>query len=120
VHGATENAIAAGFVCINAAKKYASPDRNKYPIKGEPTWSLHPQPRALEITLAKVKQLPRRSRENEEGYDALGIVVIDLKNDGSPVEVVNSPPAPDTGDIYYYDRMIDRLSHIYATRFRNL
>jgi hypothetical protein len=53
-------------------------------------------------------------------YDALSIVVIDMPNDGTPVALIKTPPAPQPGDIYHYDTMIARLSGIYATRFKDL
>jgi hypothetical protein len=117
VHGANESAIAVGFVCINAARRYLSPDRNKRPL-GEPTWSDNPQPKSTEITLAKVKEIPRRSKSEGEGYDAIGIILVDFHNDGSPVRIIDAPPAPGHGDIFYYDRMIDRICGAYTTRFR--
>jgi hypothetical protein len=120
VHGATESAIAVGFVCINAATKFVSPDMNKCALSEKQTWSEHKQPRSAEITIAKVEQLPRRAKSDSDGYDALGIVIIDFQNDGSPVTIVSSPPAPDGKDIYHYDRMIDRTCGAYLTRFRAL
>lgn len=120
VHGSSETALAAGFVCINASETYLSPDRNKRPLDGAPTETHHNQPKAAAITIDKVRQLPRRVRESEAGYDALGIVVVKCRNDGSPVELVNEPPAPGYSDIYHYERMIDRLSASYTARFRDI
>ncbi len=70
--------------------------------------------------MEKVQQIPRRSRIGLEGYDALAIVIVDCRNDGSPVKLIAGPPAPQAGDIYNYASMIDRLAHIYATRFKDL
>jgi hypothetical protein len=120
VHGSSEGALAAGFVCINGAERYVSPDRNKRPMDGAPTINLHKQPQALEKTIAKVRQLPRRVRETEAGYDALAIVAIDCRNDGSEVKLIDHAPAPTSSDIYYYDRMIDRLAAAYVARFRSI
>lgn len=120
VHGAFEDAIAVGFVAINASSSYLSPDRNKRTIDGAPTWSRHKQPFSAQITTRKIEEIPRRSRKGEEGYDALGIVVIDFKNDGTPVELVSKPPAPRPGDVYHYGTMISRVSAAYATRFGSL
>lgn len=120
VHGATDQAIAAGFVMINAAPDYLSPDLNKKNRATDPDWSQSDQPRDATLAVEKVRQLPRRSKPGEQGYDALGIVVIDCRNDGSKVEQVLTPPAPRAGDIYHYGSMIDRLAHIYATRFKDI
>lgn len=120
VHGATDQAIAAGFAMINVAERYLSPDLNKKNRANEPEWSTHAQPRDAHLAVQKVRQLPRRSKPGETGYDALAIVVVDFPNDGSPVTLVTKPPAPQAGDIHHYASMIDRAGHIYATRFKDL
>jgi len=119
VHGASESAIAIGFVCVNAASRYLSPDRNKHLSNEQFLWSEHNQPKSAELTIAKIKEIPRRAKSNSDGYDAIGIVVIDFRNDGSPVLLVTSPPAPNDKDIFFYDRMIDRTCGAYSTRFRD-
>ncbi len=120
VHGATEQAIAVGFTMVNIGENYLSPDLNKKNRATEPEWSHHKQPRAAQLAIDKIKQLPRRSKVGDVGYDALSIVVIDMPNDGTPVELIKAAPAPQQGDIYHYDTMIARLSAIYATRFKDL
>lgn len=120
VHGATDEAIAAGFVMINAATSYLSPDLNKKNRATDPEWSTHAQPRDAHLAIDKVRQLPRRSKTGAFGYDALSIVVVDCRNDGSPVSLVGGAPAPATGDIYDYASMIDRLANIFSTRFKDL
>jgi hypothetical protein len=120
VHGATDQAIAAGFAMVNISSRYLSPDLNKKKGTTRPVWSTHDQPRDARLVVDKVGQLPRRSRTDETGYDALSIVVINCVNDGSPVELIEEPPAPQVGDIYHYTSMIDRIAHIYATRFKDL
>lgn len=120
VHGSSDQAIAAGFAMINVASRYLSPDLNKQNRVAAPVWSVHDQPRDAVLAVDKVRQLPRRSKVGDAGYDALAIVVIRSENDGSPVELIETPPAPQAGDIYHYASMIERLSHIYTTRFRDL
>jgi hypothetical protein len=120
VHGASDQAIAAGFAMVNVAERYLSPDLNKKNREAFPEWSLHKQPRDAGLAVDKIRQLPKRSRVGDVGYDALSIIVIDCANDGSPVRLSSSPPAPQSGDIYEYGSMIDRLGHIYATRFKDL
>jgi hypothetical protein len=120
VHGSSDQAIAVGFTMINQARDYLSPDLNKKNRISDPEWSHHNQPRDASLAVDKIKQLPRRSKAGDVGYDALSIVVIEMQNDGSPVSLVKSPPAPQTGDIYDYDTMVARLSAIYATRFKDL
>lgn len=120
VHGASEQAIAVGFTMVNLADHYLSPDLNKKNRATDPEWSQHKQPRDAELAIGKIKQLPRRSKVGDVGYDALSIVVIDMPNDGTPVALVKGAPAPQQGDIYHYETMIARLSGIYATRFKDL
>lgn len=120
VHGATDQAIAAGFVMVNISERYLSPDLNKRHRATDQEWSEHNQPRDAGLAVEKIRQLPKRSKTGDTGYDALAIVVVDCPNDGSPVKLVSRPPAPQPGDIYHYAAMIDRLAHIYATRFKDL
>lgn len=120
VHGSSEQAIAVGFTMVNISERYLSPDLNKEHLANAPKWSNHRQPRDAQLAIDKIKQLPRRSKVGDVGYDALSIVVVDLPNDGTPVELVETPPAPQPGEIYHYDTMIARLSGIYATRFKDL
>ncbi|WP_211279980.1 hypothetical protein [Sphingomonas dokdonensis] len=120
VHGASDQAIAVGFAMVNIAEDYLSPDLNKKNRATDPEWSRHKQPRAAALAIEKARQLPRRSRVGDVGYDALAITVIEMTNDGSPVRLVTEPPAPPPRDIYHYDTMISRLAGIYATRFKDL
>lgn len=120
IHGAHDLAIAAGFVAINAASAFLSPGKNSPFDPANPKWNRHDQPKAVRITLEKMQQLPRRSKTKEEGYDALAIVVIDCRNDGSRVELLTEPPAPARLEAYHYAAMIDRLRGLYDTRFAHL
>ncbi len=76
----------------------------------------HNQPRDAIGAIAKVEQLPRRSGDEGAGYDGLGIVLVDLVNDGTPVTLATSPPVPVN---YEYGRMIVRIANEYDVRFRN-
>jgi hypothetical protein len=120
VHGATDQAIAAGFAMVNIASRYLSPDLNKKNRAVDPEWSAHDQPRDASLAVDKIRQLPKRAKPGDTGYDALAIVIVDCANDGTPVGLVSTPPAPQPGEIYHYASMIDRLAHVYATRFKAL
>jgi hypothetical protein len=120
VHGSNDQAIAAGFTMVNIAARYLSPDRNKRVMASGPTWSFHNQPRDAILAIDKIRQLPKRSKLGDVGYDALAVVIVDCANDGSPVELVSRSPAAQPGDILHYAAMIDRLAHTYATRFKDL
>jgi hypothetical protein len=120
VHGAHDSAIAAGLVMINIAEKFLSSDLNKANRATAPQWSAHQQPKSVDITLAKIKQLPRRSNTGIAGYDALGIIVVDCVNDGSPVRHHSATPAPQPQDNYHYATLINRLQVLYDTRFAQI
>ena len=121
VHGATDQAIAVGFVMLNAASSFISSDRNRHDLSINTPWvNLHKQPAATIGVNEKVRELPTRTKTSEEGYDALGIVVVDCKNDGSPMTLVTKPPAPPSSDLYHYDQMVRRAAQIYDTRFAGI
>ena len=120
VHGANDHAIAAGFTMVNIAERYLSPDLNKRNRAKEPEWSSHNQPRDAGLAVQKIRQLPRRSKTGDVGYDALSIVVVDCRNDGSPIMLCSQEPSPPKNDIHDYGSMIERLGNLYATRFKEL
>jgi hypothetical protein len=117
VHGSHDLVVAAGFVAINAASRFLSPGKNSPYDAGNLRWNDHKIPGVVTKTIDKVKQLPRRSKPGEVGYDALSIVVIDCANDGSAVSLVSAPVGPPPQDTYHYASMIDRLRGLYDTRF---
>jgi hypothetical protein len=120
VHGASAQAIAVGLVMVNASSKFLSSDLNKANRASAPVWSAHTQPKATIITIDKVRQLPRRTRIDQAGFDAVGVTVVDCVNDGSKVSVIRSAPAPQTGDILYYASTIERVANLYGTRFSHI
>jgi hypothetical protein len=121
VHASSANALAVGFVMINAAETFVSPDRNRRLREGESREATeHKQPHALEAALRAVGQLPRRSDATARGYDGLGIVVVDAPNDGTPVRLVTDPPAPQPGDNLHYDSMLRRVAGEYDSTFRRI
>ena len=121
IHGSADFAIAAGFAIVNNATTFISPDRNKYDLRAHPpVITKHTQPKATERTIRKLEEIPRRTREGAEGFDALGIVVLELKNDSTPVTIVETPPAPSPADVWHYDQMVRRIASIYASKFGNV
>lgn len=121
VHSSTNQALAVGLVMVNAAEEFLSPGRNAALLHGAPeVVNHHRQPDALQATLDKVHQLPRRSDQSERGYDGLGIVVVDMRNDGTPVRLVTDPPAPLPGELFHYDSMIRRVAAEYDSTFRRI
>jgi hypothetical protein len=112
IHASADEAIAAGFVMVNLAERFQSPLRSKP--------SVHKQPTVTTRVIEKVQQLPRRTKAAEQGFDALSIVVVECRNDASPIRLVERPPAPQPGDIYEYEMTIRRVTQLYASRFRDL
>jgi hypothetical protein len=121
IHGSADFAIAAGFAVVNNSEEFVSPGRNKYDLKTHPVvLTKHRQPKATVRTIEKLEQISRRTQSGVEGFDALGIVVLKLKNDGSPVTIVSDAPAPMPADVWHYEQMIHRIASLYANKFGNV
>jgi hypothetical protein len=120
IHGDTGGAIAAGFIMINCADSFISPKRNRKRIKaGKAERTLHKQPLAADRTLDAMMKIRRRSTEQEKGFDALGVTMIRCANDGSPVEIDLVANEKLSG-IVRYAPFIQRISHLYATKFAGI
>jgi hypothetical protein len=119
VHATSNRAISVGFAMINAATTFVSPGLNPRLFSGAtPVVSCHKQPEAAQAAIETVQSLPRRSNSSGTGYDGLAIVVVDMKNNGTPVRLVAEPPAPPTGSALHYDSMIRRVANEYDVAFR--
>lgn len=114
IHGAADRAIAAGYVLVNGADRYLRPD------KGVGIWATHKQPQDTQRVVDKISQIRRRAKVGDKGFDAIGLTVLSIANDGSPVSVVRSAPAPAPGDNFHYDMMINRIVDAYGARFSHL
>ncbi|MFD7443297.1 hypothetical protein [Streptomyces sp. NPDC059909] len=113
VHGHSSQALSIGFFMVNAADEFYSPTNRAHPGPNK-----HRQPHAMERAVAQVTGLPRRSHHSSQGFDGLGIVVVDMTNDGiSPCRLVTTPPAPADDDVLHYDSMLQRMAHEYDARF---
>lgn len=111
IHGATDEAIAVGLAMVNFADTYYSPTSGS----GSPT--KHRQPHATQQVIDHLRTLPRRSGTGQPGFDAFGIVVLELQNDKSPVVITNGAPAPQQTDPDSYAQMITRAASLYDSRF---
>jgi len=118
VHGASEQALAVGLAVVNASETFISPPSQRDGRRD--VVSHHKQPRDAQGIIEKLEELPRRSHRDEVGFDGLGIVVVDMSNDGSPATLVTSWPAPQPGEVFYYDDMITRVAHEYDGRFARI
>lgn len=118
VHGASAQALAIAYVQVNATSRFVSSVTNNYPLDTYPVrYTEHRQPRDAERVVQKIRELPRRTRQAENGFDGVGITVLDFANDGGPVEIITGPPAPLASESDNYDRMIERMATEYDTRF---
>ncbi len=122
IHGDTPEAIAAGLVLVNAASTFLSTDLNKRDLRNEPAVvSQHRQPGDAEKVVTGLRDLQRRTQISDSGFDAIGVVVVDCKNDGSAITRVSScPPSPLPNDDFAYTRFINRIAQLYATRFKEI
>ncbi|MDQ6522356.1 hypothetical protein RB608_02030 [Nocardioides sp. LHD-245] len=122
VHGASVQALAIAYVQVNHADTFVSPIINSKDIaRGlDPEISLHKQPSDTQRVLDKVAEIPRRSNNKGTGFDAIGITVLDLVNDGSPVALLEDAPAPKKGDHFHYGSMIVRMANEYDATFAHI
>jgi hypothetical protein len=120
IHGDTSGAIAAGYVLINCADAFVSTDRNRKKIRaGKAEVNVHKQPAVATKTLEAMMKLPRRSNDQENGFDALGISMLRCGNDGTPV-VIDTSANAQVPDIVTYASLVKRLAHLYATKFSSI
>lgn len=121
VHGDNPNALSIGFVMINYAETFISADLNRHTITTEQPAriSAHRQPKDTERTIAKIREIRRRAGPGtgRSGFDAMGIMLVCMPNDGTPVSVVTDGPAPAPNSEYHYDQMIGRAAHLYDSNF---
>jgi hypothetical protein len=121
IHGNSPHTIAVGLAMVNLASTFISPGLNDYDLSTRPpAVSRHRQPGEAAGTVRKVRELPRRSRDSEEGYDALAIILVECRNDGSPVRLVTEPPAPQAGDVDHYAMTVHRLAQLYEQKWRSI
>jgi len=121
IHGAADFAIAAGLAVVNVSETFLSPGRNKADLGANPpVITAHNQPAAAIRVIEKLLEIPRRTQQGAEGFDALGIIVIKLANDKSKVEIVHDHPARPSNDPFSYGQMIHRIASLYSIKFANI
>jgi len=115
-HGNSERALAVGFVMVNAGESFRSPDMNKLDLTTHPAHiNHHRQPADAIRVIEKVKEIRRRSGGSPTGFDAVGVMVVDLPNDGSPMKLLDAPDP-----VFLYADMVRRVAHEYAAAFARL
>jgi hypothetical protein len=124
INGHVQHAIAAALVMVNVATEFRSTiiNRNKsYDSPDIEVTTHRKQPKPAEGIIERVRKLKRRSDDRERGFDAIGVVVVEMRNDGSPCRVVTTaPPALQPSDQLHYDQMVTRASAVYAQRFASV
>jgi len=121
IHGNSPHTIAAGLAMVNAAETFISPGLNDFDVSTNPVKvSRHSQPKDAASIVEKLRELPRRSRDGEEGYDALAILVVNCRNDGSRLTLVTESPAPQQGDVDHYEMAVHRLAQLYEQKYRGI
>ena len=118
IHGNSPHTIAAGLAMVNIADEFISPGRNDFDMRTKAAVvTRHRQPSDAAQVIAKLREIPRRSHDAEEGYDAFGIIVVRCRNDGTPVELMNASPAPEPGDTDHYEMTVHRLVQLYEQKY---
>ena len=124
VHGDTPNALSVGFVMVNTSETFISPGKVKELLadKGAAPINHHRQLHATERTAEMLKEVRRRSGPGspQHGFDALGIMLVNMANDDGPVSLVTTPPAPQPGSSFSYEAMVGRAGHLYDVTFGGL
>ncbi|MDN5692338.1 MAG: hypothetical protein L0G62_00805 [Micrococcaceae bacterium] len=120
IHGESEAALAIAYAQVNGSDEFVSPnpvnvDRMQQGLL--PVVSRHNQPKDTQGVIDKLASLRSRNNSRETGFDAIGVTVLNMRNDGSPVTVMSGGPAPRPGDALHYDTMIMRMATRYDTEF---
>lgn len=115
-HGNSAQALAVGFVMVNAGDTFISPDMNKFDLsRMTPNVNHHRQPADASRVIAKVSEIRRRSGGSAAGFDAIGLMVVEMANDGSPMVVLDKPDP-----VFPHDAMVGRIAHEYAVNFSRI
>jgi hypothetical protein len=115
-HGNSERALAVGFVMVNASETFRSPDMNKFDLSTHPAnVNHHRQPQDAIRVIEKIGEIRRRSGGSASGFDALGVMVVEMANDGTPMRLLDKPDP-----VFPYSQMVQRAAHEYAAAFARL
>lgn len=122
VHGAADHAIAAASVLVNGGPDFLTLSLNKLGVDTPPPlrYQPHAQPADAAGVIAKISELRRRSGTGSYGFDAVGIVLLNIRNDGSPVQVMTASSAPAVPSDFQYDQMVRRVVAHYDFRFNGI
>ena len=106
---AAPHCISALYCLVNASPSFRT-------VKG--TTNVHKQPEVARRVVDMLRvAVPTRTDSRDYGYDVVGTTVIDCRNDGSPVNVIEGDPAPSIEDRTHYERMVRSLCSEFRSRF---
>ena len=121
IHGDSPAALAAGLAIVNAGETFISSGRNKGQVStGEFEVTQHRQPQDAANALRKLERVRQRTSPGGAGFDAFAVVMLDMANDQTPVDVVRQSPAPSPDSRLFYDQMIWQLDKRYEESFSDL
>lgn len=108
---AAPRCITVSYSMVNSADSFVSPG-------GNGKVNRHSQPEDARRVVAMLgTALPLTRDTRDFGFDVVGVTVVECRNDGSPVTIVSSLPAPSKSDHHHYDRMIRSICSEYRSRF---
>jgi hypothetical protein len=100
---AAPHCLSVSYSLVNAAATFVSPS-------GKGAVNRHSQPEDARRVVQMISNaVPAASKNNQYGYDVIGTTVVDCRNDGSPVTVMQADPAPTRNDHTHYERMLVSL-----------
>lgn len=110
---ASPRSITVSYSLINAATEFTTPS------SGSPRRNVHKQPDDARRVAEMIRTaVPTVSDARDYGYDVVGITVVDCRNDGSAVRVVDDPNiAPARTDRTNYERMVRSICSEFRGRF---
>ncbi len=109
---AAKECIAVSYSLVNAASRFVTPSPSAQTNR-------HAQPAdARRVVRMLGTAIPTRASTPEYGYDAIGITVLDCRNDGTAVAVVHDPAiGPNRDEHTNYERTVRSLCAQFRARF---
>jgi hypothetical protein len=109
---AAPRCITVSYSMVNAAPHFVSPGARA-------ARNLHDQPSdARRVVDMLTRAIPLARNASGIGYDVVGVTVVECRNDGSPVVLCESDPAPGPDSHVHYERMLRSLCSEFRSRFR--
>ena len=112
IHRRDPRTIVGGLIVVNIAPRFRSPLRT-----GDPT--IHRNiDRLVAETIQMYADLPSRTAPNEQGLDAMGVIVLSHSNiPGESTSLVQDARAPPRGSPVHYISFLERLCQSFGSRY---